>query len=88
MAWTIEFSQTALRQLKKLERGVSFKIISFLNEKVATSKDPKSLGTCLKGNLQDLWRFRIGDYRIICEIRESALTVLVIRLGHRKDIYR
>lgn len=87
MAWTISYTSTAERQLKKLDKQISRQIIDFLDKRIATLKDPRSTGKPLTGPLGSLWRYRTGDYRIICEIRDKELVVLVIRLGHRKEVY-
>lgn len=86
MAWTIEFSGTAAKELSKLDRPVAKRIVSFLRERVA--RDPKAIGEALQGNLSEYWRYRVGSYRIICEIQEEKINVVVVRIGHRKEVYR
>ncbi|MDR3490691.1 MAG: type II toxin-antitoxin system RelE/ParE family toxin [Gammaproteobacteria bacterium] len=87
MAWKINFTETALKQLKKLDKSVAKKITTYLKERVAPLDDIQMIGKPLLSDLTGLWRFRVEDYRIICEVKKSELTVLVLRLGHRKDIY-
>ena len=88
MAWSVEFRQSAFRQLEKLDRQVQRRIVDFLNERVTGGVDPRLQGKALQGERQGLWRYRVGDYRIICEIQDHRLVVLVLSLGHRREIYR
>lgn len=88
MAWTIEYSDTARKQLSKLDRTVTKRIETFLRDRLATSENPKLLGHGLVGNLSGYWRYRVGDYRLVCEIRDHQMTVLLVRIGHRSDVYR
>ncbi len=86
MAWKIEIAKSAAKQLKKLEKQTAVRILKFLNEKV--KKDPRALGEVLHGRLSDFWKYRVGDYRLICEIQDGKLTVLVLKLGHRREVYQ
>ena len=88
MAWTIDYTHTAKTQLKKLDKPVARRILDFLDDRVARHDDPRSLGKALSGFLGTLWGYRIGDYRAICEIQHQAVTILVIRIGHRREVYR
>ncbi len=88
MAWTIEYADAALRQLRKLDRAAAQRIYRYLNERVALLEDAKSLGKALSGPLGELWRYRVGDYRVIAEVKQNVLTVLVLRVGHRRDVYK
>ena len=88
MAWAIEYTDTALRQLGKLDRQSARRIVDYLETRVVASGDPRSVGKALTGPLGGLWRYRIGDHRVICEIVDSALRVLVVRMGDRKEVYR
>lgn len=88
MAWTIELSDTAKKSLRKLDRQVSKRIAVFLRDRVAQLDDPRTLGKALHASLEDYWSYRVGDYRLICEIRDQTLVVLVVEIGHRSDIYR
>lgn len=88
-AWTIEFAAGAAQQLRKLDRLVARRIVRFLRERVATAPDPRSLGAALKGDdLGRYWKYRVGDYRVIAEIRDRDVRIIVVRLGHRSDVYR
>jgi mRNA interferase RelE/StbE len=88
LAWTIEYAETAKRQLRKLDKTVARRIVDFMDERVAPSNDPREIGKALKGPMGDLWRYRVGDYRVICDIQDKLLTVLVLRVGNRREIYR
>ncbi len=88
MAWTIELSDSARRDLRKLDRQAATKVRNFLRDRVATSDDPRTVGKATSGPLAGYWRYRVGDYRIVCEIQDRRVTVFVIRIGDRKDVYR
>ncbi|WP_454751496.1 type II toxin-antitoxin system RelE family toxin [Cupriavidus necator] len=89
MAWRIEITQTAEKQLAKLDRPVARRIVTFLRERVAASADPRSLGEALKGSeLGEYWKYRVGDWRLICQIEDARITVVVLRLGNRRNVYR
>jgi len=89
LGWRIEFHPQAEKELAKLDREVARKIIRFLRERVAQLEDPRSLGEALKGpELGRFWKYRMGDYRLICDIQDQRMTILVIRTGHRRDVYR
>lgn len=88
MAWKIEFDAGTEKQLKKLDKPTLRRIFTYLNQKVATAADPRQLGKPLRGSLANLWRYRVGNHRIICQITDNTMTILVVRLGHRKDIYK
>jgi mRNA interferase RelE/StbE len=89
LAWTIEFAESAARQLRKLDPAAGRRILRFLRERVAPSDDPRSLGAALKGDeLGQFWKYRVGDYRVIAEIRDHEIRIVVVRLGHRSAVYR
>ena len=89
MAWTVSYTETARKQLKKLDRQIARRLIDFMDERVASQADPRSTGQALTGPvLGSFWRYRVGDYRIICDIHDAVLCVLVIEIGNRKDVYR
>ena len=88
-AWTVEFADSAAKQLRKLDQSVARRIVAVLRERVATASDPRSLGAPLKGDeLGQFWKYRVGDYRVIAEIRDREIRVVVVRLGHRSEVYR
>jgi mRNA interferase RelE/StbE len=88
LAWTVDYTLTARNQLKKLDKPVARRIVDFLDDRVAKREDPRTLGKALSGPLGTLWRYRVGDYRVICEIQHRAVKILVIRIGHRREVYR
>ncbi len=83
----IRFSAHALKQLKKLDRQIAKRVIDFLENKVTGIEDPRQMGKSLQGQLVNLWRYRVGDYRVIVEIKDEELIIQIIKIGHRKDIY-
>ena len=86
LAWRIEVSATAAKQLSKIERSDARRITAYLRERVTV--DPRRAGKALSGTLGDLWRYRVGNCRVICDIQDGVLTVLVAEVGHRKEVYR
>lgn len=87
MKWQIELSATASKELAKLDSQISKRIVKYLDERIATAKDPRRFGEGLVENLTGLWRYRVGDYRIVAEIHDGRFVVLVIRVGHRSKVY-
>ena len=88
MAWKIEFSVEADRQLDKLDRQVAKRILKFLNQRVRTLDNPRSIGEALRGSkLGEFWKYRVGDYRLICSIEDRRVLILVLRIGHRREVY-
>jgi mRNA interferase RelE/StbE len=87
LAWTIEYTETALKKLEKLDRQTARSILDYLDDRIAPSASPRIYGKPLTGSLKGRWRFRVGDYRLICRIKDNKVIVLVIDLGHRRHIY-
>lgn len=89
MAWQVNFDPAALRELKKLDPQVAQRILAFLHDRIATLQDPRSIGQALKGStLGEFWKYRIGDWRVICEIKDGEIVILVLRIGNRREVYR
>jgi mRNA interferase RelE/StbE len=88
MAWKVEISPAALKQLNKLDKPVSRRILKFLVERVEKLDDPRTIGGRLRGTLSEFWKYRVGDYRLICTLENDRLVVLVLRIGHRGEIYK
>jgi mRNA interferase RelE/StbE len=89
MAWRVRFDRTAEREPDALDPQIARRILLFLNERLATSENPRRLGEALKGaKLGELWKYRVGDFRIIASIEDRTVTILVVRIGNRKDVYR
>lgn len=87
MVWTLEYAPTARKQLRKLGHAEAGRIARTMDE-IATLDDPRTRGHGLTGNLGGLWRYRIGDWRVIARIEEQRLVILVIEIGHRSEVYR
>ena len=87
MSWVYRFDGRALKELKKLGHSAQRDIIAYLDQRVASNADPRRFGPGLKADLAGLWRYRVGDYRILCQIKDQELLVLVVAVGHRKDVY-
>jgi mRNA interferase RelE/StbE len=87
MAWKVEISRLAQKQLDDLDNTVSRRIVKFLRERVEKLDDPRQIGDPLNGPLRDYWRYRVGDYRVVCLLEHDRLVVLVLRVGHRREIY-
>lgn len=87
MIWVYRFDERALKELRKLGRQAQREIIAYLDERVAGTDDPRRFGKGLKADLAGLWRYRVGDYRILCQIKDGELLVLVVAVGHRREIY-
>jgi mRNA interferase RelE/StbE len=89
LAWRIDLTVTAARQLGKLDKAEARRITVFLRQRLATLDDPRSTGKALTGpQLGTYWRYRVGDYRILCDIQDGALCILVIEVGNRREVYR
>ena len=89
MAWTIKYTESSSKQLKKLDKQTALRVIDYMDERVAVLAEPRSLGKNLKGpKMGEYWRYRVGDIRLICNILDGQMTVLVIEIGNRREIYR
>ena len=88
MAWTIDYADTARQQLRKLNRQTARRIVDFMDERTAALENPRATGKALTGPLGGFWRYRIGDCRVICDLQDGALRVLVVLVGNRREIYR
>jgi mRNA interferase RelE/StbE len=89
MAWSIDFDPRAKRELKRLDPQVARRINRFLFERIAPLKNPRSIGDALKGaELGELWKYRVGDYRIIASIEDELVRILIVRIGNRREVYR
>lgn len=87
MVWRVDYAATAKRQLRKLDKQAAQRIVDYMDGKVLTRDDPRSLGKALAGPLGDLWRYRIGSYRVVCDIQDEVLRILVVRVGRRDQVY-
>ena len=87
MGWSIEYDPEALKDLKKLDRTIQREILDYMDNRIATADSPRNFGKPLRGSKYGLWRYRLRDYRIICELQEKRSVVLVVAIGHRSTIY-
>ena len=87
MIWQVKFSETAKRQLNKLQKQTQKDILKYLKKRIETDEDPQRYGGLLRRSLSGLWKYRVGDYRLICEIQQEEIVVLVLAVGHRRKIY-
>jgi len=89
MTWKVELSATADHDLSKLDPQHAKRIVKFLHERVSRLENPRSIGQALQGQrFGEFWKYRVGDYRLICKIQDDRLLVLVLRVGHRREVYR
>jgi mRNA interferase RelE/StbE len=84
--YRIEWSARAARQLEKLDVQAARAVVGFMSERVAQAEDPRTFGRPLRG--ESLWRYRVADYRILCHIKDRVMVVLVVEVGHRREVYR
>ncbi|EDW8071829.1 type II toxin-antitoxin system RelE/ParE family toxin [Salmonella enterica subsp. arizonae serovar 48:z4,z24:-] len=87
MVWTINYSDRALKSLRKMDKQNARRIVDFMDLRITVAADPRQSGKPLKGELGEFWRYRVGDYRILCEIRDNELIILVATIGHRREVY-
>jgi mRNA interferase RelE/StbE len=88
LAWTVDYTDTAKGQLRKLDKQTARRIVDYMDDRVAGLDNPRNAGKALSGPLGGLWRYRVGDCRVICEIQDSALRVLVVQMGNRREVYK
>ena len=89
MAWIVEFDPDAVKDLKKLDKQVQARILGFLRDRLAPLEDPRSIGEALAGaKLGAYWKYRVGDWRIVCDIQDRRIVVRVLRVGNRREVYR
>jgi mRNA interferase RelE/StbE len=86
LAFNVEYTETALRQLRKLDRQVARRILDYLDETAALD-DPRTRGRGLVGDRAGIWRYRIGDYRVLCELLDAEFVILALEVGHRSSVY-
>ena len=88
MTWKIKYLKSLQKEMRKIPQNEQQRIKEYLEKKILPSDNPRQFGKPLKGEHSNFWRYRVGNYRIICEIEDVSITILVIRVGHRKAIYR
>lgn len=87
MKYQVVYTSLAVKQLKKMDRKIAALIISFIEDKLIDCENPRAYGKALQGNLSNIWRYRIGDYRVLAKIQDQVLVITVVEVGHRKNIY-
>ena len=89
MAWSIEYDRLVRKQVEKLDPQIQKRIHSFLYQRLAKLDNPRQLGEAMHGSeFGKFWRYKVGDYRIICDIQDQRVVVLVVEVGHRREVYR
>ena len=87
MPWIVEYDPEALQDLKKIDRAMQREILDYMDQRIAFAANPRDFGKPLRGGKFGLWRYRVRDYRIVCQLKEHRLLVLVVRIGHRSTVY-
>ena len=88
MAWTVEYTDVADNQLNRLDRQISRRIVAYMDSHIASLENPRQIGRALTGPWGGYWRYRVGNYRVICDIQDEVLRILVVGIGHRGQVYR
>ena len=86
MAWKVELTDTAKKQLARLDKAQAQRITKYLR-RVMMLEDPRDAGKALTGNLRTYWRYRVGDYRVVCEVKDNELIIVAVIIGHRSEVY-
>ena len=86
LAWEVELTDTAAKQLARLDQTQAQRITKYLR-RLMQLEDPRDAGKALTGNWRTYWRYRVGDYRVVCEIRDNEMVIVAVMIGHRGDIY-
>ena len=87
IVWRVDFLESAKREIKKLDKRWQLAILDYLEDEIAGLDNPRNRGKALVGDKQGLWRYRVADYRIVCEIRDAELLIVAVTVGHRKNVY-
>lgn len=88
MAWKIELARAATRDLNSLDPPIARRILRFLNRRIVQLENPRNIGAPLKSETGKFWKYRVGDYRIVAHIQDAESRVLVLEIGHRREVYR
>jgi len=88
MIYTVEYTSKALKQLKKLDKQTAAFIISYIEKNLVNCSDPRIFGKRLQGTLNDKWRYRVGDYRILAKIIDDKVIIIIVEIGHRSSVYK
>ena len=88
MGWTVEYANTAKAQLRRLDRNTARRVLNYMDRRVGEADNPRQFGHALTGPLGGLWTYRVADCRVVCDIQDNRLVVLVVRIGRRDRVYR
>jgi mRNA interferase RelE/StbE len=88
LTWKIEIDKKALKEIAALDKPIQKRVASFLKDKLSKIDNPRSIGEALQGQLKKFWKYRIGDYRLLCSIEDKTVTILVLRVDHRREVYK
>jgi len=88
VTWKIKYLKSVQKDMRKIDQKDQTRIREYLESHIAHSDNPRNFGKLLKGSYSEFWRYRVGNYRIVCELDDTSITILVLRVGHRKDIYK
>jgi mRNA interferase RelE/StbE len=86
LVYRVEYTETALSQLRKLDHQIARRVLDYLDD-LTTLDDPRDRGKGLSGDLATVWRYRVGEYRVLCELRDTELVILALEVGHRSRVY-
>ncbi|MCC5905517.1 MAG: type II toxin-antitoxin system RelE/ParE family toxin [Balneolaceae bacterium] len=87
MTWKVEFDNRARKELRKLDPETQKRLLTWISENLIGDDDARDKGSALKGRFRGLWRYRVGDYRVACQIKDEEVLILILRIAHRKDVY-
>ncbi len=88
MSYKIEFSDIAVKNLRKMDSASRKKVLEYIKDVISKVDNPRLIGKSLVGNLKGLWRYRTGNFRILCQITDQQMLILIVKIAHRKDIYK
>jgi mRNA interferase RelE/StbE len=88
MSWTLKFNEEAVKELRRLGSKDQARILSFLTERAVVRQNPRELAVQLVGPESAKWRFRVGDYRVVVQFKDTEMLIMVIAIGHRREVYR
>ena len=88
MKYNVEFSQRAVKDLKKLDKHTAALILGWVRKNLQGCENPRQFGKGLTANRSGEWRYRVGDYRLLAEIEDNVIRILILNIGHRKDVYK
>lgn len=88
MSYSVEYTKTAFRELKKMDRKIASFIVSYIEDKLVNCEDPRRYGKTLQGALKSKWRYRVGDYRVLAKIQDDIVVITVVEVGHQRDVLK